>query len=248
MLRRGFCLTSASSAFAACRFNSQRTGEAESKDWTDFWSTVETPSSSQYPRGEDGLPQHAGLYRKSRMNWWTHHGSKHPNSVHAAESDLPDWEYADGTPAPLEKLNAKRDVYFHNNFGQIVAAAARAEELAEQGRLPLIPGSKEQRDWDPNIPLFLEDEDEHGVFPTDAQTAAPGDLNDPSSLKAVSLPEASSRHHGFDGSHAPYNPAQLFTENVRPPSTRPLQRRKWALTNEFLIKKPTKPHNVINES
>eukprot|EP00996_Jenningsia_fusiforme_P006332 NODE_7638_length_457_cov_24.147059_g7187_i0.p1 GENE.NODE_7638_length_457_cov_24.147059_g7187_i0~~NODE_7638_length_457_cov_24.147059_g7187_i0.p1 ORF type:complete len:117 (+),score=20.46 NODE_7638_length_457_cov_24.147059_g7187_i0:77-427(+) len=62
--------------------------------------------------------------------------------------DLPDWEYADGTPAPTHpRFQAKR--WRQSQFkAKVLIAAARAQAMAESGMLPSSPGIRRQSQED----------------------------------------------------------------------------------------------------
>ena len=206
------------------------------KEWDDFWSKVEYPSKKEQ-RIHDGLRQPVGMISKREQA--QKFGARLSGGRLMEGSYIPrgqEWEFADGTPAPASRRDFGVQRNIDATIAQAVRAGARAEELAETGRLPRIPGSKEQRAWDPNIPLFLDDVDEHGAMPANASVSG-----DPEDLRPVSLP-------GFDGSQAPYNPSEFIDEPVRNNPVRPFwNRRLWALTTDFLIRKEKTPLDVSQE-
>lgn len=100
--------------------------------------------------------------RKSVVEWRMHHGHGHRVGTTGVMRETADWEHSDGTPAP--HANARYALRFHQHhmMGEIIRAGAAVEQAIAGGDMPRIPSSAAQRDWDPEVPLFLEDGDERG--------------------------------------------------------------------------------------
>ena len=123
------------------------------------------------PRPTDGTTEHPSRFarrqlRKNVQEWREYHGTG------ALVDDVAQWEFADGTPPPHRPVNHSTQHWEHKVLHQFIVAGAAVEALAAEGRLPRVPATQVQRDWDPQIPLFLEDADEHGKAAWDPATAA----------------------------------------------------------------------------
>ena len=199
--------------------------------------------------------------RKTVYEWRNYYGHGQKVAHLGPSREIPDWEHADGTPAPhsgrrFTLLSHKQDM-----LAQIIRAGAIVERMARDDQLPRIPGSDAQRDWDPEIPLFLEDDDERGGTP------APEWFVSPRKLSAISRDGFSKSARKF-----PDNPAEAGKSDVDAETLKPLEpladyeptsfiheplplnerkkrphwdRRLWSLTDEFLIEKPLRNKNTI---
>ncbi|CUE58789.1 Hypothetical protein, putative [Bodo saltans] len=198
-------------------------------------------------------------FRKTSVEWRLHHknGVRYGNLGPTRE--IADFEYADGTPAPM---SGKRFALKHHQDGllvQLIRAGATVEKSAASGYLPRIPGVPEQRNWDPEIPLFLEDADEHGKAPTQhyESSVAARHLNSKfagaESSSRGGSPSAVNRHAGETlepiTMFASYDAASFINEPVRTMEARkPIwSRRRWALSDEFLVPKSPQPKNTIKD-
>eukprot|EP00759_Apiculatamorpha_spiralis_P023176 PhF_6_TR27032/c0_g1_i2/m.39482 len=122
--------------------------------------------------------QHPNKYvarrlRKSRLEWERHHGSGQNVNAQGLMREVNEWSYADGTPGTVSKSEYHFRYYKNKLLYQIIRSAAEVEKRIAEGRIPKIPGTKETRDWDPQVPLFLEDVDEAGVGPQAAANLQP---------------------------------------------------------------------------
>jgi hypothetical protein len=161
-----------------------------------------------------------------------------------------DFEYSDGTPAPL---SLKRFSWKHHQdhlIVQLIRAGAAVEALADQDQLPRIPGTAEQRDWDPEIPLFLDDLDEHGKAPMWHYTAEDRHITE--SMKAAGISKKlANKYHGESlepiTMFASYDPQAFVNDSTRTRDDgRPLwSRRRWNLNNDFSVYRPPRAKNTI---
>jgi hypothetical protein len=132
--------------------------------------------------------------------------------------DIPDWEFADGSPAPHTRRRYAHEHYRHKILYQFIKAGACVESRAAEGSLPRVPGTKEQRDWDPQIPLFLEDVDEAGAAPPPGYVPyTPGEFV-----------------------HEPL----VHPDQTRRPYW---SKRAWHITKEYLMRKPQRNKNTIGD-
>eukprot|EP00760_Papus_ankaliazontas_P018605 PhM_4_TR17557/c0_g1_i1/m.34152 len=159
---------------------SQATRLGSKRPWTDFWGYEKNPV---YPKStcDHPNPRIAQRYRKSHREWERHHGFGSAPQTQGELKEVPDWEFADGTPAPVTRTQYHAEHYKNKLLFQLIRAGATVEQRAAAGTLPKIPATKEQRDWDPNVPLFLEDVDEAGVSP--AATSTTLDLDEINDIK-----------------------------------------------------------------
>jgi hypothetical protein len=218
-------------------------------------------SPGQAPERPVTTANHPHLkFRKTSVEWRLHHknGVRYGNIGPTRE--IADFEYADGTPAPM---SGKRFALKHHQdhlLVQLIRAGATVEKAAANGYLPRIPGVPEQRNWDPEIPLFLEDADEHGKAPKsvyesetvmsrhiDAKFAG-GD-----GAARGGSPSAVNRHAGETlepiTMFASYDPASFVVEPIArmEPRKPTWSRRRWALSDEFLVPKSPQPKNTIKD-
>lgn len=192
--------------------------------------------------------------RKTAIEWRVQHGhgGGHINTV-GPTREIADFEYADGTPAPISR---RRYAYKHHQDSllvQLFRAGALVERFASVGYLPRIPGVPEQRDWDPAIPLYLEDADEHGKPPMAHYTAAPVlEKHLKSKFETKTSPKLVNEHNQEslepNTMFATYDPSAFISEPIVMRKAQPIwSRRRWALSNEFLVPKAPQPKNTIKD-
>lgn len=207
--------------------------------WSDFWK--------EHPEQPDSRPGHPVPFmndkmRKSRQEWRAYHGGGLRHHSTGELRNLPDWEYADGVPAPHSQKKYSTEFHRHHLLKQFIVAGATVERLAAQGRLPTVPSSKAQRDWDPEIPLFLEDDHDAGAAAHIHR--ATGEDRLPDNAGVTSDIDPSLQRHDLRG--VDYDPAEFVHDELKLPTVRPFwNRRLWALTNEFLVPKMPRNKNTI---
>lgn len=151
---------------------------------------------------------------------------------------------------------------------QLIRAGAVVENTASRGYLPRIPGVREQRDWDPEIPLFLEDADEHGKAPHwhyDGSRKAAATTTHSAATQSVidSKFDTPAMRHGsrtlINANNqetlepitmfASYDPSGFINEKIKLQKRRsPIwSRRRWALSEEYLVPKAPTPRNTIKD-
>jgi hypothetical protein len=232
---------------AACRHSSQYTARGRERPWTDFWSAekpVLPDSRSQHPH-----PEIRKKLRKTKAEWRQHHGHGMRLGHMGDAREVADWEHADGTPAPHGPSRYSFLHHKHHLLHQFIDAGAIVEDRTTDRRLPRIPSTKLHRDWDPEIPLFLEDADERGAAPE--QFRSDGPEFDGAAPKQWMSSDLSPRAGGdvleAEQLKGQYDPAEFIHEAVplKDPRRPFWNRRLWALTSEFLLKKPKRNKNTI---
>jgi hypothetical protein len=229
--------------------------------WKKIWS-YERPTAASYPKGSMNHP-HPKLnnkLRKTSFEWMNYYGHGARMNHMGPSREIPDWEFDDGTPAPH---NAKRYAYLvhkHDLIAQMIRAGAEVERRAESDTLPRIPSSAAQRDWDPEIPLFLEDDDERGgspapewFVPSQKFSSIPRNAYAQAAKKHPDIPaEVGKKDPGAEELSvltpiSEYEPSSFISEKVPlMDKRRPLwSRRLWSLTDEFLLHKPQRHKNTI---
>jgi len=133
--------------------------------WNKFWTREPHKVTYPDPRSQHPVPSVKNKLRKTRREWERYHGFGQGSASHGENREIPDWEYADGTPQTPSKTNYHWIYYKNKLLFQAIRSGAEVEKYIAQGRMPNIPGTKESREWDPQIPLFLEDVDEQGAMP-----------------------------------------------------------------------------------
>ena len=186
--------------------------------WQKYWTY-------QIPKATDGSAEHPHknvrrVLRKKVEEWREYHGTQ------SIIEDSPPWAYADGTPAPHRPKDHSRQHWEHKVLHQFIEAAAIVEDLQDQDRLPAIPATQVQRDWDPNIPLFLEDSHEAGRAPGSAS------VSDDGGLKPLFV--------GTDPADYIKEPYPLPPNKTQRPFW---SRRHWGLTSSFLLERPKQRPN-----
>lgn len=117
---------------------------------------------SSYPNPWTSFPLAHPKFRKTHVEWLLHHGHGERLGKYGPSRDLPDFEYADGTPASISPRRFAFKHHLDHLLVQLIRAGATVEQYEARQLLPRVPGVKEQRDWDPEIPLFLDDLDAQG--------------------------------------------------------------------------------------
>jgi hypothetical protein len=213
----------------------------------------EARSATSWPNERGTLPErntphpHRQLHiARSRTDWRVIHGHGARLGHMGRPREIPDWEFADGTPAPHNSKRHAFEFHKHHLLYQFIEAGAEVESRAAQGKLPIIPSTTVQRDWDPNVPLFLEDVDERGARPSVfRQFVAPQAVS--SQLSTDLEPkERELQPAVIEG----FEPSELLSEErvSKTKKTPPFwNKRLWALTNEFLMKKPTRNPNALGQ-
>mmetsp|Transcript_8692 Transcript_8692/g.13190 ORF Transcript_8692/g.13190 Transcript_8692/m.13190 type:complete len:213 (-) Transcript_8692:44-682(-) len=154
--------------------------------WTTFWK--QEKSRLRYPSVRPGHPVSSvdSRLRKSTREWERYHGFGNSPRSQGLPKEIPDWEYADGTPGTVS-MSDYHFVYYKNKLlYQIIKSAAFVESRLANDAMPKIPGTESSRDWDPQIPLFLEDSDECGQHAPPSAVAI--DLSEVNDLKMKRMP------------------------------------------------------------
>lgn len=204
-----------------------------------------------YPSARSPYPLPRPSFRKTHIEWMLHHGHGDRHSKYGPSREIADFEFADGTPAPA---TPRRFAYEHHKdhlLVQLIRAGAAVERYEREGMLPRIPGTREQRDWDPAIPLFLEDLDERGRPPV----PLPADMverviDERFSAGSQTASHLANKHAGEElepnTMFATYDPAAFVSDEIKADVRRPYwSRRRWALTDNFMVPMSPKPKNTI---
>ncbi|KAG8346614.1 hypothetical protein ERJ75_001003400 [Trypanosoma vivax] len=209
----------------------------------------------KYPQCTSELQLPRPRMRKTHTEWMLYHGHGGRPGMYGPSREIADFEFADGTPA---SISGRRFAFKHHQdhlLVQLIRAAATVERYEASGQLPRVPGTAEQRNWDPAIPLFLDDVDEHGRPPP---PPPPRDmcmrLVDERMEKTTQTPnELANRHEGetleANTMFASYDPSAFVSDRVQlRDERRPYwSRRRWALTDKFLVPKSPKAKNTIKD-
>lgn len=183
-------------------------------------------------------------FRKTRVEWLLHHGHGVRQGHLGVTRENPDWEYSDGTPAPITLKRFATKHFFDSVLVQIIRAGATVEKATRLGTLPRIPGTKEQRSWDPEIPLFLDDSDEHGEAPSDLASIR-------RQLLDQRFAKPKKEEMEVNTLFASYDPAAFVSEPVvddRKKQRPKWSRRRWALSNQFTVPKDIQSKNTIPDT
>ncbi|KNH07361.1 hypothetical protein XU18_1893 [Perkinsela sp. CCAP 1560/4] len=166
-----------------CLAMSQAYPLGERPHWSSFWKR-----DKSYPSVRPGHPVEAvnRRLRKSTREWQRYHGFGNSAMSQGLAKEIPDWEYADGTPGTASMSNYHFLYYKNKLLFQIIKSAALVEQRLAEGTMPKIPGTRSSRDWDPQIPLFLEDSDDCGQHAPPNAIAL--DLSEISDLKMKRMP------------------------------------------------------------
>ena len=152
-------------------------------DPSHFWKTSPAPTSA---RPGHPVKQVDKTMRKTMREWERYHGFGNRVTQQGIAKEIPDWEYADGTPQTATMSQYHFTYYKNKLLFQIIKSAALVERRLRDGAMPKIPGTQSSRDWDPQIPLFLEDSDESGQHAP--KNAVAMDLTEVNDLKMKRMP------------------------------------------------------------
>lgn len=239
-------LALATTATMRCMSQANVPGVRPAKAWP---SPGQSPRQPRIRNGHPSLP-----LRKNAVEWRFHHGHGGRYYIRGPLREISDFEYADGTPAPISNARYGFKHFQDSLLVQLIRSGALVERCASMNYLPRIPGVAEQRDWDPEIPLFLEDVDEHGKAPAEhfARTVDEKHIQSKFATKSVSATLVN--EHNKETLEpitmfASYDPAAFITEKIKlKETTRPLwSRRRWVLSNQFLVPKSPLPKNTIKD-
>lgn len=212
-------------------------------------------AAPSYPSTRSEYPLPHPRFRKTHIEWLLHHGHGDRHSKYGPSREIADFEFADGTPAPA---TPRRFAFKHHQdhlMVQLIRAGAAVERHEVEGTLPRIPGTREQRDWDPEIPLFLEDLDERGWPPVPLSAAANMterviDERFSHGTGSGTPANLANRHAGEtlepNTMFATYDPAAFVSDEVKADFRRPYwSRRRWALSDNFMLPVSPKAKNTI---
>lgn len=258
------CLLLVASSATSVRHNSSAYMRGHEVPWRNVWS-YDPPSAASLPKGsmDHPHPDWNNKLRKTVYEWRNFYGHGQKVRHMGPTRELPDWEHADGTPAPHSGNRFSYMVHKHDLLAQIIRAGADVERRAAADQLPRIPASQAQRDWDPEIPLYLEDDDERGgepapewFVPSQKFSTIP---RNGFAVSAKKFPDTPSETGKKDADAeelevlAPiseYEPSSFISEPVPfQEQVRPFwNRRLWSLTDDFLILKPLRNKNTIGSN
>ncbi|RNF02909.1 hypothetical protein TraAM80_06112 [Trypanosoma rangeli] len=206
----------------------------------------------KYPSALSEFPLPKPRMRKTHTEWMFFHGHGGRPGMYGPTREIADFEFADGTPA---SISGRRFAFKHHQdhlLVQLIRAGAVVERQAAQGLLPRVPGTPEQRNWDPAIPLFLEDVDEQGRPPPTRSVCSR--VVDERMGSPTRAPNATANRQEGDTLEAntmfeSYDPQAFVSDHVKMwDERRPYwSRRRWALTDKFLVPKSPKPKNTIKD-
>jgi hypothetical protein len=248
-MRRILGTSTLSAAFInAVRSISLQNGAKEPTHWQAYGAPA------RYPNSRTDHPQLKLLRTATEWRFYHGHGSRY--GTEGPTRDVPDVEYSDGTPMSLSLRRFARAHHQDYLLVQLIRSAAQVERLAKAQLLPRIPGTPEQRDWDPEIPLFLEDVDEFGKAPPASTTR--GEVLQASLQKAFHAPvpqkNLANVHAGEtlepNTMFAAVDPSAFVTTRRTSPRRegKPFwSRRRWNVSNEFLVPKAPKAKNTIKD-
>jgi hypothetical protein len=265
-MRRCCRVAQATSAPLSRAMSEIHVGAERPTSWKSFWQ--DEGAAPDVPGSGAGHP--TLLLRKTALEWRMHHGHGSRLGSYGPTREIADFEHSDGTPSPMSR---RRFTFAHHQdhlLVQMIHAAAAVEQAAEARMLPRVPGVAEQRDWDPEIPLFLDDADEHGKPPISHYTS--GGKGSPAGIRSATqnamvndkfTKGSVAQKHQAINSHQPggetleaitmfasYDPASFIDEPIRiDPNKRPTwSRRRWAMSNDFLVPKAPKAKNTIKDA
>ena len=187
--------------------------------WSTFWSK-KIPT---YPTVHPGHPLRRvnERMRKTRREWERFHGFGNSRLIQGLLHEIPDWDYADGCPGTTTIANYHFRYFKNKLLFQIIRSGAAVEQRLAEDRMPKIPGTETSRDWDPQIPLFLEDEDESGAAPPAKAVAI--DMDEVNDLRMKPMPFSLDRRKQY-----------LTRESMLPRSPT----RTRSMVEDFKPKKP----------
>lgn len=267
----GTCHTAAAALCSVRHYSEGRTSFSGEK--ASAWPQPGKAPSYPYAKSEFPLPR--PQFRKTHIEWMLHHGHGDRYGKYGPTREVADFEYADGTPSPISRRRFALKHHQDHLLVQLIRAGAAVEQYEESGMLPRVPGTREQRDWDVQIPLFLDDLDERGLpaatttsrhGPTEGakSTLSSGKAHIHASTVARTVDEyfktsSTSRKLTSPG-HEPateltpntmfatYDPEAFVSDRVEADKRRPhWSRRRWALTDNFMVHVSPKPKNTIKD-
>lgn len=207
-----------------------------------------------YPSSRSPFPLPKPRFRKTHIEWMLHHGHGDRYGKYGPSREIADFEYADGTPS---SISGRRFAFKHHQdhlLVQLIRAGATVERFEASELLPRVPGTPEQRDWDPEIPLFLEDADEAGrppraVSPDMVSRVMEERFASESGRTPVNL---ANKHAGEalepNTMFATYDPTAFVSDAVKMDQRKPFwSRRRWALNDNFMVPMSPKPKNTIQD-
>lgn len=207
------------------------------------------PEQPSFPAARAAFPHTRPTFRKTHVEWMLHHGHGDRHCKYGPTREIADFEYTDGTPSPISR---RRFAFKHHQdhlLVQLIRAGATVERWEHEGKLPRIPGVPEQRNWDPEIPLFLEDVDEHGrpPMPTDMKQRVVNERFEDQSRTPINL---ANPHAGEElepnTMFSSYDPAAFVSDDIKMDVRKPYwSRRRWALSNNFMVPVSPKAKNTI---
>eukprot|EP00796_Vickermania_ingenoplastis_P004330 gene4330-3144_t len=229
---RGACVGVSSRAVSTAQ-----TSFAGSKNspWGDDGGAATRPA---YPDPASAFPQPQPRFRKTHVEWRLHHGNGAQLGQYGASREVADYEFDDGTPA---SISPRRFAFKHHQdhlLVQLIRAGAVVERFEAAQQLPRVPGTKEQRDWDPEIPLFLDDLDERG--PALLEERFDGGKGKTPINTALRTRKPGEEELEANTMFASYDPAS-FVNDVVPKADyrRPYwSRRRWSLSDNFMYNHP----------
>ncbi|KAG5483413.1 hypothetical protein CUR178_07734 [Leishmania enriettii] len=246
----GLCLSVATLHMVARQYSECRssyTGERSPP-----WAAPEAAAS--YPSARSQFPLERPRFRKTHIEWMLHHGHGDRYGKYGPSREIADFEYADGTPS---SISGKRFAFKHHQdhlLVQLIRSAATVERYEEGELLPRIPGTPEQRNWDPEIPLFLEDVDEFGRPPKPvAGGMVARIMEERFAQEGGRTPvNLANKHAGEvlepNTMFATYDPVAFVSDAIKKDTRRPFwSRRRWALSDNFMVPVSPKPKNTIKD-
>ncbi|KPA76562.1 putative mitochondrial hypothetical protein [Leptomonas pyrrhocoris] len=252
MMYHGGCVSASGSAVAlhtAVRAYSEVRNNYSGRPSSPWAAPGEAPS---YPSVRSPFPLPQPRFRKTHIEWMLHHGHGDRYGKYGPSREIADFEYADGTPS---SISSRRFAYKHHQdhlLVQLIRAGATVERFEEEELLPRIPGTPEQRDWDPEVPLFLEDLDEAGrppraMSPDMMARVMEERFTSDTGRTPVNL---ANKHAGEslepNTMFATFDPAAFVSDAVRMDERKPFwSRRRWALNDNFMVPMSPKPKNTI---
>lgn len=202
-----------------------------------------------------GLPLPRPVFRRSHIEWLLHHGHGDRLGKFGPSREIADFEYADGTPSTVSPSRFAFKHHQDHLLVQLIRAAATVERLEAADLLPRIPGTPEQRNWDPEIPLFLDDMDESDSAVTAAGSSIVNQFISTHFTEEASVGSSASAANRNCGEtleantlFATYDPAAFVSDAIASERRRPFwSRRRWALSDNFMVPVSPKAKNTIKD-
>ncbi|KPI87208.1 hypothetical protein ABL78_3724 [Leptomonas seymouri] len=251
---RGGCMPASSAAatlHTATRAYSEVRNNYSGRRSSPWAAPGDTPV---YPSARSPFPLPQPRFRKTHIEWMLHHGHGDRYGKYGPSREIADFEYADGTPS---SISGRRFAYKHHQdhlLVQLIRAGAAVERFEEAELLPRVPGTPEQRDWDPEIPLFLADCDEAGRPPRPVSVDVASRVTEERfASEAGRTPlNLANRHAGEslepNAMFATFDPSAFVSDAVKMDRRKPFwSRRRWALNDNFMVPMSPKPKNTIQD-